>query len=102
MEDIDAKYKKAQIIIDYFFVIASIITIAVGFFYASVNFSAIGLTLDLSGFLLIFGFGLPSRFATAWDPSTRIHFAKILSWMGVGLVISGFIFQYLSSISVNF
>jgi hypothetical protein len=87
--------------IDWVFVIAAIIILVIGLLYAWGNFSAIGLVLDMSGFLLVFGFGLPSRFATNWDVPKGISWEKVLSWIGVGLVTLGFFFQFVANMKVD-
>ena len=95
---LEAREKKLDNLIDLFFIGAAILTILIGSYFARGSKSNTGLVCDMAGFLLIFGFGLPSRFATAWDASPKTEMAKNISWIGVVLVTAGFVLQFLGNI----
>jgi hypothetical protein len=102
MSDTDVPIKKIDIFLDVFFILLSIAVLVVGIIFACGNISAIGLTLDVSGFILLFGFVVPVRGATIWDfPKKRKHLVDLMSWIGASLVISGFVLQYLGNIGVS-
>jgi hypothetical protein len=96
-KELNARDKILDGIIDFVFIGASFLTISVGSFLAE-SLSSKGLALDMAGFLIIFGFGLPSRFATAWDRSPKTPMAQTLSAAGVLLVSAGFVLQFLGSL----
>jgi hypothetical protein len=82
--------------VDIFFILFAVIVTSIGIYFSSCSFNSLGLVLNISGFILLLGFGLPSRFSTNWDINTdRYKVAKIVSIIGVLLIITGFTLQYL-------
>ena len=82
-----------------------------GIFFASGSISAIGLTLDIAGVLMLWRFGLPSHLKpggkvvnTEWDveidlvEKKRFAFAKWLSEIAVFLMTMGFVLQFIGSV----
>ncbi len=87
------------------------IVLAAGIIYSNASISAIGLTLDITGFLLIWRFGLPSHLKPGgkivnaeWDveisetEKKRFSFAKCVSDISVLLIVTGFILQFIGSV----
>ena len=74
---------------------------------ASIN--SIGLSLDILGVILLFIFGLPSRFVSdgpptntisfGWDPDSVKQWNRYKFWSGLalGLLILGFVLQMVSN-----
>ena len=90
-------------------VLATIVLVA-GVSYSNGSISAIGLTLDITGVLLLWRFGLPSHLKpggkvhTEWDveindvEKKRYTFAKWESDVSVLFIVIGFVLQFMGSI----
>jgi len=86
------------------------IVLVVGLSYSNWSISAIGLTLDTTGVLLLGRFGLPSHIKlegkthTVWDEEIsdvekkRFTFAKWASEGALLFIVAGFVFQFFGSI----
>lgn len=86
------------------------IALVVGISYPNGSISATGLTLDITGVLLLWRFGLPSHLKpdgevhTEWDKKIddvekkRFAFAKKVSDVAILFIVSGFVMQFLGSI----
>jgi hypothetical protein len=92
-------------------IILAIIVFACGVFYSKSSISAMGLTLDVTGFLLLWRFGLPSHLkpggevvGTRWDveidenEKKKFNFAKGIGDFSVLLIVTGFILQFIGNI----
>ena len=88
----------------------SVIFLAIGITYSKGSISAIGLALDVTGFILLWRFGLPSHLKPGgkvanveWESrkdhteENRYIFAKRIGDISVALIVSGFILQYLGT-----
>jgi hypothetical protein len=81
---------------DIFFILFAVIVTSAGIYFSLCSLTKLGLVLNIAGFILLLGFGLPSRFSTNWDINTdRYKVAKIISIIGVLLILTGFALQYL-------
>lgn len=86
------------------------IVLVVGVSYSNGSISAIGLTLDITGVLLLWHFGLPSllkpsgKVHTVWDEEIndvekkRFDIAKLVGDVAILLIVLGFALQFLGSI----
>ena len=86
------------------------IALVVGVSYSSGSISAIGLTLDITGVIMLWHFGLPSlikpegKVHTVWDEQInevekkRFIFAKWASDSAILLIVSGFVLQFMGSV----
>ena len=92
-------------------IILAAIALVIGITYSNGSISAIGLALDVTGFVLLWRFGLPSHIKpegkvanVEWESridkteNKRYIFAKWVSEISVVLIIIGLILQYLGSI----
>lgn len=92
---------KKNVILDVAFILIAIVVFVLGLCNSNKNLSSIGLTFDVTGFILLFGFVVPSRVGTYFDfHGPRSIVAKITSWIGAILIVTGSVFQYVSSISL--
>ena len=93
---------------DISLLILATIVFACGIYYSKASISAIGLTFDITGFLLLWRFGLPSHLkpggkvvGTEWDVSidenekNRFKSAKWISDLSVLSIVIGFVLQFL-------
>ena len=96
---------------DIALLILATIVFACGIYYSETSISAIGLTFDITGFLLLWRFGRPSRLkpggkvvGTEWDvridenEKKRFNLAKWISEISVLSIVIGFVLQFLGSI----
>ncbi len=63
--------------------------------------SVIGLSLDIIGVVFLFFYGLPLRgasYAVSEEYQRKKPFRKVMSYIGLSLLVIGFILQLISSI----
>jgi hypothetical protein len=93
--------------LDIIVLAAAAVALVLGVYFGHRNWSAIGLSLDIAGFLLLWRFGLPSDLkpggkivGTEWDVTfsdsekKRFEIAGWVCHISVGLVLAGFVLQF--------
>lgn len=86
---------------DYISILVSVFVFFVVLILSKKSINSVGLGLDIFGFLLLYSFGLPSRFGTTWDldpKSPRYKLAKTMSHIGFTSIIVGFGMQFYASV----
>lgn len=95
---------------DYSVLVLTVFALVAGIAFAGCSLGRIGLALDITGFLLLWYFGLPSDLKpegkvvrSEWDveydtkEKRRFYIAKFIGHLAVLLVVLGFVFQFLAT-----